>query len=87
MGRAFIARWARMRHSIALLSASASSHHDLSLAGFITNIAESEFSAHTGLDSRRKNHASLHDLCSAAFTINIAGFEFSERKGKSEIRQ
>jgi hypothetical protein len=30
------------------MSASAPSHHDLFLAVFITNIAESEFSAHTG---------------------------------------
>jgi|GraSoi2013_115cm_1033766.scaffolds.fasta_scaffold24253_3 hypothetical protein len=34
--------------SIGRLSASAPSHHDLFLAVFITNIAESEFSAHTG---------------------------------------
>ena len=40
----FIARWTRMPHSIARLSASASSHHDLSLEAFITNIADSEFS-------------------------------------------
>src|SRR5262245_13012575 len=43
MNRAFIARWTRMPHSIGRLSASASSHHSLSLAAFITNIAESDF--------------------------------------------
>jgi hypothetical protein len=41
-----------MPHFIARLSGSVSSHHDLFLAAFITNIAESEFSAHTG-DSGR----------------------------------
>jgi hypothetical protein len=30
------------------LSTSASLHHDLSLAAFITNIVESDFSVHTG---------------------------------------
>jgi hypothetical protein len=44
MGRAFIARWARMRHCIARLSASESLHLNLFWAAFITNIAESEFS-------------------------------------------
>src|SRR5262245_33844250 len=43
MNRAFIARWTRMPHSIGRLSASASSHHSLSSAAFITNIAESDF--------------------------------------------
>src|SRR5262245_56870517 len=43
MDRAFIARWTRMPHSIGRLSASASSHHSLSSAAFITNIAESDF--------------------------------------------
>jgi hypothetical protein len=43
MGREFIARSTRMPHFPARLSTSASSHHDLSLAGFITNIAESDF--------------------------------------------
>jgi transposase InsO family protein len=42
-GREFIARSTRMPHFLARLSTSASSHHDLSLAGFITNIAESDF--------------------------------------------
>jgi len=45
--REFIARWAKMPHSLARLSASASSHRDLSSAVFITNIAESDFSVHT----------------------------------------
>src|SRR5260370_13772356 len=43
MNRAFIARWTRMPHSTGRLSASASSHHSLSSAAFITNIAESDF--------------------------------------------
>src|SRR5262249_50379628 len=43
MNRAFIARWTRMPHSTERLSASASSHHSLSLAAFITNIAGSDF--------------------------------------------
>src|SRR5262249_61073568 len=43
MNRAFIARWTRMPHSTGRLSASASSHHGLSSAAFITNIAESDF--------------------------------------------
>jgi hypothetical protein len=43
MNRGFIARWTRMPHSIGLLSASAPSHHSLSSAAFITNIAESDF--------------------------------------------
>jgi hypothetical protein len=43
IGREFIARSTRMPHFPARLSTSASSHHDLSLAGFITNIAESDF--------------------------------------------
>src|SRR2546427_5449218 len=43
MNRAFIARWTRMPHSTGRLTASASSHHSLSSAAFITNIAESDF--------------------------------------------
>src|SRR5262249_3725823 len=43
MNRAFIGRWTRMPHSTGRLSASASSHHSLSSAAFITNIAESDF--------------------------------------------
>src|SRR5205823_8341873 len=43
MNRGFIARWTRMPHSIGRLSASVSSHHSLSSAAFITNIAESDF--------------------------------------------
>src|SRR5205823_974967 len=38
-----IHRWTRMPHSTGRLSASASSHHSLSSAAFITNIAESDF--------------------------------------------
>src|SRR5215471_17712168 len=43
MNRAFIARWTRMPHSIGRLSASATSHHSLSSAAFIPNIAASDF--------------------------------------------
>src|SRR5262249_20678213 len=43
MNRAFIARWTRMPDAIGRLSALASSHHSLSSAAFITNIAESDF--------------------------------------------
>src|SRR5262245_6928859 len=51
MNRAFIARWTRMPHSTERLSASASSHHGLSSAAFITNIAESDFRhAHLGAE-------------------------------------
>jgi hypothetical protein len=40
-----------MPHSLARLSASASSHRNLSSAVFITNIAESDFSVHTAQKS------------------------------------
>jgi hypothetical protein len=43
MSREFIARSTKMPRSIGRLSASALSHHDLSSAVFITNIAESDF--------------------------------------------
>jgi hypothetical protein len=43
MTREFIARSTKMPRSIGRLSASALSHHDLSSAVFITNIAESDF--------------------------------------------
>src|SRR5437763_15594704 len=43
MNPAFTARWTRMPHSTGRLSASASSHHSLSSAAFITNISESDF--------------------------------------------
>src|SRR5262249_14888787 len=43
INRGFIARWTRMPHSTGRLSASASSHHSLFSAAFITNIAESDF--------------------------------------------
>src|SRR5262245_52854306 len=49
MNRGFIARWTRMPHSTGRLSASASSHHSLSSAAFITNIAESDFRHAQGL--------------------------------------
>src|SRR5262245_8166437 len=58
MNRAFIARWTRMPHSIGRLSASATSHHSLSSAAFITNIAESDF---------RHAQVSVADLYAAAF--------------------
>src|SRR6266478_679525 len=50
MNRAFIARWTRMPHSTGRLSASASSHHSLSSAAFITNIAESDFRHAQGIE-------------------------------------
>jgi hypothetical protein len=43
MSREFIAHSTKMLHFPARLSASALSHHSLSLADFITNIAESDF--------------------------------------------
>ena len=43
MSREFIAHSTKMFHFPARLSTSASSHHNLSLAAFITNIAESGF--------------------------------------------
>ena len=43
MTREFIARLTKMPRSIGRLSASALSHHGLSSAVFITNIAESDF--------------------------------------------
>ena len=49
MGREFIAHSTKMPRSIGRLSASALSHHCLSSAVFITNIAESDF-RHTQLD-------------------------------------
>src|SRR5439155_7925157 len=56
-----IHRWTRMPHSTGRLSASASSHHSLSSAAFITNIAESDFRhAHRGMHASRavfgRNH-------------------------------
>jgi len=41
--REFIDLWTRIPRFIGRLSTSASSHHDLSLAAFIANIAESDF--------------------------------------------
>src|SRR5262245_29978241 len=55
MNRAFIAHWRRMPHSTGRLSASASSHHSLSSAAFITSIAESDF-----------RHAQVFDLARQA---------------------
>ena len=46
-------RWTRMPHSTGRLSASASSHHSLSSAAFITNIAESDFRHAQGQIGRR----------------------------------
>jgi hypothetical protein len=43
MNHAFIARWTRIPRSIGRLSVLASSHHSLSSAAFIINIAESDF--------------------------------------------
>ena len=49
MGREFIAHSTKTLHFPVGLSTSASSHHDLSLAAFITNIVESDFPVHTGI--------------------------------------
>jgi transposase len=43
MDREFIDLWTRIPRFIGRLCTSASSHHDLSLAAFITNIAGSDF--------------------------------------------
>jgi hypothetical protein len=43
MNRGFIDPWARIPRFIGRLSTSASSHHDPSLAAFITNIVDSDF--------------------------------------------
>ena len=43
MSREFIAHSTKMLHFPARLSTSASSHHDLSLVAFITNIVEFDF--------------------------------------------
>ena len=49
MDREFIDLWTRIPRFIGRLSTSASSHHDLSLAAFITNIAGSDFRYTQGL--------------------------------------
>jgi hypothetical protein len=49
-------RWTRMPHSIGRLSASASSHPGLSLAAFITNIAESDFRYTQARDCLQETH-------------------------------
>jgi hypothetical protein len=66
MNRAFIARWG-MLHSIGRLSASASSHPGLSLAAFITNIAESDF---------RYTHRMKDQLSKASAAWVVSQFEF-----------
>jgi hypothetical protein len=57
-----------MLHFPARLSTSASSHHDLSLAASITNMAESDF---------RYAQLSHHGLSSVVFIINITESDFS----------
>jgi hypothetical protein len=47
MNREFIVHLTKMLHFPARLSTLASSHHDLSLAAFITSIAELIFGTHT----------------------------------------
>jgi len=47
----FIDLWTWTPRSIGGLKTLATSDHDLSLAAFITNIAEPEFSAHTSVKS------------------------------------
>src|SRR5213080_4803039 len=66
MNRAFIARWTRMPHSTGRLSASASSHHSLSSAAFITNIAESDFRHAHGHLPRSEKCQSRHRHNAAA---------------------
>ena len=58
-----------MPHSIGRLSASASSHHSLSSAAFITNIAESDF-RYTQVEKagRPKSVVNAPDLAAAALT-------------------
>jgi hypothetical protein len=51
MGREFITRLTKMPHFPAQLSTSAPSHQAPSLAAFITNIAGSDFSVHTPLET------------------------------------
>jgi len=53
--REFIDLWTRIPRFIGRLSTSASSHHDLSLAAFITNIVESDFGTHRTASSVRPN--------------------------------
>jgi hypothetical protein len=67
MSREFIAHSTKMLHFSARLSISVSSHHDLSLAAFITNMAESDF---------RYAQLSHHGLSSVVFIINIAESDF-----------
>jgi hypothetical protein len=49
MRREFITHLTKIAHFPAQLSTSAPSHHAPSLAAFITDIAESDFSVHTGM--------------------------------------
>src|SRR5262249_11202338 len=70
--RAFIVRWTRMLHSIGRLSASASSHHSLSLAVFITNIAESDFRHTQQYPSGRPLEAAWYEQNDPAFCPSAA---------------
>jgi hypothetical protein len=54
MGREFIAHSTKTLHFPVGLSTSASSHHDLSLATFITNIVESDFPVHTAVENANR---------------------------------
>src|SRR2546428_1590954 len=59
MGRGPIDLWTRTPRFIAPFSASAPSHHNLSSADFITNIAESDFWYTQPVNSRRQKIASI----------------------------
>src|SRR2546422_11328211 len=61
MGREFIARSTKMPRSIGQLSASAQSHHGLSSAVFITDIAESDF-RHTQVATKLLKSVSVYAL-------------------------
>ena len=60
MGRGLIDLWTRTPQFIVLFSASAPSHHSLSSVAFTTNIAQSNFSVHTGVC--RRNFQKLFPL-------------------------
>src|SRR5438874_5610922 len=78
MNRGFIARWTRMPHSTGRLSASVSSHHSLSSAAFITNIAESDFRHAQGglfafLDVAQPRHPFLPSIWYACWPVLSRG--------------
>jgi hypothetical protein len=84
---AFIARWTRMPHSIGRLSASALSHHSLSSAAFITNIAHSSRATHPARSHRyaavsvldAKMRMQFWAVCLLAFELLLPPTRFSAR--------